>query len=170
MRLRARIRFAFSQENTRALTITPDITAIAKSKNTVMEDTNIKTNTSVLGILFIILKLDHAKVPKTTINITPTRAAIGTCSMSPEANKINANSASAATIPDKRPLPPPLILIIDCPIIAQPPIPPNKPVIIFAPPCAIHSLLEFPRDSVSSSIKLSVINDSISPIAARINA
>ena len=170
MRFRARIRFAFSQEKTSALTITPEITAIAKSKNTVIEDTSINTNTSVLGILLMILKLDHAKVPNTTINITPTRAAIGTCSISPEANNINANNARAATIPDKRPLPPPLMLIIDCPIIAHPPIPPNNPVIIFAPPCAMHSLLEFPRVSVSSSIRLSVINDSISPIAARIKA
>ena len=91
MRFRARIRFAFSQENTSALTITPEITAIAKSKKTVIDETNINTNTSVLGILLIILKLDHAKVPITTINITPTKAAIGTCSISPEANKINAN-------------------------------------------------------------------------------
>ena len=98
------------------------------------EDTNINTNTSVFGILLIILKLDHAKVPITTINITPTNAAIGTCSISPDANNINAKSARAATIPERRPLPPPLILIIDCPIIAHPPIPPNNPVTIFAPP------------------------------------
>ena len=33
------------------------------------------------GILFIILKLDQAKVPITTINMTPTNAAMGICSM-----------------------------------------------------------------------------------------
>ena len=134
IRFRARIRFAFSLENTRALTITPEITAIAKSKKTVIDETNISTNTSVFGILLIILKLDHAKVPITTINITPTNAEIGTCSISPDAKRIKPSSASAATIPERRPLPPPLILIIDCPIIAQPPIPPNNPVRIFAPP------------------------------------
>ena len=60
--------------------------------------------------------------------------------------------------------------MMDCPIIAQPPIPPKKPVTIFAPPCAIHSRLEFPRVSVKSSTKLRVIKDSINPIAARIPA
>ena len=54
--------------------------------------------------------------------------------------------------------------------MAQPPIPPNKPVRIFAPPCAIHSRLEFPRVSVKSSIRLSVIKDSINPMAANISA
>ncbi len=87
-----------------------------------------------MGILFIILKLDHANVPITTINITPTNAAIGTCSIYEEANNIKINSITAAVIPDSLPLPPPLILMMDCPIIAQPPIPPNKPVMILALP------------------------------------
>ena len=81
MRFLALIRLAFSQEKTKALTITPAITAIARSKTTVSPETKIKTMRSETGILFIILKLDQAKVPITTINITPTNAAIGTCSM-----------------------------------------------------------------------------------------
>ena len=170
MRFLARIRFAFSQENTRALIITPAITAIAKSKITVSAETATKTITSLFGILFKILKLDQAKVPITTINITPTKAAIGTCSISTEANNINANKVNAATMPDNLPRPPPFILISDCPIMAQPPIPPKKPVTIFAPPCAKHSLLEFPLVSVNSSTKFSVIKDSIKPIAANIRA
>ena len=60
--------------------------------------------------------------------------------------------------------------MIDCPIIAQPPIPPKNPVITLALPCAIHSRLEFPRVSVKSSTKLRVIRDSINPIAASIPA
>ena len=75
------MRLAFSHENTNALTITPTITAIAKSKITVRPETKIKTMRSEIGILFMILKLDQAKVPITTINITPTNAAIGTCSI-----------------------------------------------------------------------------------------
>ena len=66
--LRARILFAFSQENTKALTITPAITAIAKSNNTVNNDTNSNTNKSVLGILLKILKLFQANVP--ILNLT----------------------------------------------------------------------------------------------------
>ena len=134
IRFRARIRFAFSQEKTNALTITPETTAIAKSKNTVTVETKISTKTSAIGILLIILKLDQANVPITTINITPTNAAMGTCSIRLDANKINAKSANAATIPESRPLPPPLMLIIDCPIMAQPPIPPKSPVITLALP------------------------------------
>ena len=113
MRLRALIRLAFSHENTKALIITPAMTAIAKSNITVKAETATKTITSLKGILFKILKLLQAKVPITTINITPTNAAIGTCSMSPDANKTNTNKAKAATIPDNLPLPPPLILIND---------------------------------------------------------
>ena len=81
MRFLALILLAFSQAKTNAETITPEITAIAKSKITVSADTKINTKISVLGILFKILKLDQANVPITTINITPTRAAIGTCSI-----------------------------------------------------------------------------------------
>ena len=143
---------------------------MARSNITVKADTRIKTKTSVFGILFRILKLLHANVPITTINITPTKAAIGTCSIKPEANKTKLKRVKAATIPDNLPLPPDLILIIDCPIMAQPPMPPNRPVTTFALPCAIHSLFALPRVSVRSSIKFKVISDSIKPIAAKITA
>jgi hypothetical protein len=43
--------------------------------------------------------------------------------------------------------------------MAQPPIPPNNPVTIFAPPCAKHSLFEFPLVSVNSSIKLKHLSE-----------
>ena len=107
--------------------ITPAITAIARSCHTVIAETLMSTNASAFGILPIILKLLQAKVPITTINITPTRAAIGMSSITLDPNKTKINKDSAATIPDKRPRPPELTLIIDCPIIAHPPIPPNKP-------------------------------------------
>ena len=83
---------------------------------------------------------------------------------------MNINRDKDATIPESLPLPPPLIFIIDCPIIAHPPIPPKNPVTTLAAPWATHSLLEFPLVSVNSSIKLRVIKDSISPIAAKIRA
>ena len=49
------------------------------------------------------------------------------------------------------PLPPDLILIIDCPIIAQPAIPPRNPVAVFAMPCPMHSWFRFELVSVRSS-------------------
>ena len=59
-----------------------------------------------------------------------------------EANIINASSISAALIPDKRERPPELMLIIDCPIMAQPPIAPKNPQVTLAAPWPIHSLFE----------------------------
>ena len=74
------------------------------------------------------------KVPITTMNITPTRAAIGIISIYEEVYKIKLNKNNAATIPAIRVLPPDLTLIIDCPIIAHPPMPPKKPVTVLAKP------------------------------------
>ena len=81
MCLRALIRLAFSQANTKEDTTTPANTAMAKSKITVITVTNTITIISDLGTLFQIRNEFHAKVPKTTINITPTKAAMGTCSI-----------------------------------------------------------------------------------------
>ena len=75
------MRLAFSQEKTKEDTITPANTAIAKSNITVSPVTKTMTITSARGTLFQTFKLLHAKVPITTINITPTKAAIGTISM-----------------------------------------------------------------------------------------
>ena len=72
---------AFCQEKARAETTTPANTAIAKSKTTVKTVTSRITTTSVNGTLFQILNVFQAKVPITTINITPTSAAIGIISM-----------------------------------------------------------------------------------------
>ena len=56
-----------------------------------------------------------------------------------ELPKMNINKNIAAAIAAIRVLPPDLTLIIDWPIIAQPPIPPKKPVTVLAKPCAKHS-------------------------------
>ena len=134
MRLRALIIVAFFQANTKADIMTPAITATAKSFQTVIAETAIKTIASDKGIFLIILKLLQAKVPITTINITPTSAAIGICSIKGAPNNTKHSKAIAATAPERRPRPPESTLIIDCPIIAHPPIPPKSPFKIFAPP------------------------------------
>jgi hypothetical protein len=56
------------------------------------------------------------------MNIKPTRAAIGISEIIDIPNTINNIKNIEAEIPDILPLHPPDILIIDCPIIAQPPI------------------------------------------------
>ena len=96
-----------------AETITPTITATARSCQTVTAVTRIITKASPFGTLRIILKEVHAKVPTTTIIIMPTRAAMGIISIQLDKNNIKDKSDKAATIPDNLPLPPEEILIID---------------------------------------------------------
>ena len=71
--------------------------------------------------------------------MTPTNDAIGINSIKDEAYKINIKRKIEAEIPAILVRPPDFTLIIDCPIIAQPPIPPKKPVTVFAKPWAKHS-------------------------------
>ena len=67
---------------------------------------------SETGILVMTRKLDHSKVPSTTMNITPTRAATGTISIKGDANTTKPINTSAAVIPEVRPRPPELMLIM----------------------------------------------------------
>ena len=100
----------------------------------VIKVTKTITITSELGIFLKVLKLAHSKVPIATINIKPTRAAIGSCSIKLLPNIINTKSITAAVIPDNLALAPEDVLIKLCPIIAQPPIPDKKPEKILAIP------------------------------------
>ena len=159
--------FACSQANTKAETITPTTTAKARSVTTVTPETNTRIKASLRGTLPIMRKLLHSKVPITTINMTPIRAASGIISISAEPTRINSNRETAAVIPDRRPRPPEFTLIMLWPIIAQPPMPPNNPVTVLATPWPIHSRLPWPRVSVISSIRRKVSSDSIRPIAAK---
>ena len=70
------------QANTKAETITPTRTATAKSSRTVTTVTKIITSASDFGIFVIRLIELQANVPITTMNITPTKAAIGIASIS----------------------------------------------------------------------------------------
>ena len=112
----------------------------------------------------------QAKVPITTMNITPISAASGICSMSGEAKRIKASRNNAADMPESRVRPPDFTLIIDWPIIAQPPMPPKNPVATLAAPCAMHSFDAPPRSPVISPTRFSVSKLSIRPIAASMTA
>ena len=59
--------------------------------------TAMSTKASAAGIFLMILKLDQANVPMTTMNITPTNAAIGICSIRGAPKRINDNRPRAAT-------------------------------------------------------------------------
>src|SRR5699024_4567483 len=67
------------------------------------------------------------------------------------------------------PLPPDFTLITDCPIIAQPAIPPKKPVTILAIPCPLDSRFLSLSVSVISSTIDAVSKDSSKPTIAKAN-
>ena len=69
------------QANTKAENITPTTTATARSSKTVTTVTRIITKASLFGTKNNIFSEFQAKVPITTINITPTSAAIGIISI-----------------------------------------------------------------------------------------
>ena len=108
----------------------------------------------------------HAKVPITTMNITPTSAASGMSSISGEAKRMKLSRNSAATMPAMRVRPPDFTLIIDWPIIAQPAMPPMKPVAVLATPWPMHSWFLSLSVSVRSSTMEAVIRLSSRPTAA----
>ena len=71
------------------------------------------TNASLLGIFGRSLNVGQAKVPITTINISPTSAASGMSAINPVANTIKSMRNIEADIPEALPLHPLDMLIID---------------------------------------------------------
>mmetsp|Transcript_14324 Transcript_14324/g.37093 ORF Transcript_14324/g.37093 Transcript_14324/m.37093 type:complete len:275 (+) Transcript_14324:500-1324(+) len=72
--------------------------------------------------------------------MTPMRAATGIFSIWVEASATQAASDTAHASPDRRPRPPVLALIADCPMMAHPPIAPKKPQTRLPAPWAMHSM------------------------------
>ena len=115
--------------------ITPTSTASARlCAKTVISTTVTITSMSALGIRLNILIDAHSNVPITTMNMTPTSAAIGIMPIHGPRKRMKASSSSAATMPERRLRPPEFTLIRDWPIMAQPPIPPNTPQVMLAMP------------------------------------
>ena len=138
--------------------------------NTVIRVTEIITKISENGTRPNVSKVDHSKVPITTINITPTSAAIGIWPMTGPPTMMNKAKVTAAVTPEVRPRPPDFMLMRLWPIIAHPPMPPKRPDRKLAPPCAIHSRFPWPLVSVRSSMSCSVMSDSMIPTIATAKA
>ena len=99
--------------------------------------------------------------------MTATSAAMGmTATMSPSATTSVMRNTPARNVDSRVRAPLALTLIIVCPIIAQPPMPPKKPVTMFATPWPQDSRVLFERVSVMSSTNFAVISDSIRPTNA----
>ena len=124
-----------------ALNTTPTITPMARLCviNTIIT-VRIITKASVFGAFLTYLKECQSTVPIDTMTIIPAKIGIGICTTkSPNTIIINMSTTPAVNV-DNRLVAPDFTLMTDCPIIAQPPIPPKNPVMIFAIPC--------PRDSL----------------------
>lgn len=102
-----------------------------------------------------------------TMIITATRAAMGIRPTQSLRNTTISSSATPAIRVESRLRPPDLTLITDWPIIAQPAMPPSRPVAMFARPWPLHSRFLSLPVSVISSTMVAVISDSRRPTTAR---
>ena len=101
------------------------------------------------------------------MTITATSAAIGMSETTgPKTMHSTIRKNPARKVDRRVRAPDTLTLIIVWPIMAQPPMPPKKPVTMLAMPWPIDSRVLLERVSVMSSTSLAVISDSISPTRA----
>ncbi len=113
----------------------------------------------------------QSNVANDTMIITATRAAIGMSETTgPKTMHSTIRNAPARKVDSRVRAPDTRTLIIVWPIIAQPPMPPKKPVTMLATPWPSDSRVLEERVSVMSSTSLAVISDSISPTRAMASA
>ena len=106
------------------------------------------------------------KVPIETMIITATSAAIGMIATSDPSTSSRNSRNTPETMVESRVSPPDFTLMTDWPIIAQPPMPPRKPVKKLAMPWPFISRCLSEPVSVRSSTICAVSIDSSRPTAA----
>ena len=152
-------------------TTTPAKTATARLVATVMIVTSATTRESDLGTLDSLLKVDLSKMSITSIHMVPTRAASGILSITALPATTDIARKNAQLSPLSLFLPPALTLIMDCPIMAHPPIPPRNPVATLPMPWAMHSTwVELGPSSVIWSTSCWVSSVSMRPTMATASA
>ena len=150
---------------------TPTNTPCARSCVQTVTTTVASITTDELGGCSRSLSTDsQLKVPMLTMIITATSAAIGISFTQGPRKTTRMSRKKPATKVDSRPRPPDFTLITDWPIIAQPAMPPMKPVAMLATPWPTHSRLLSLSVSVSSSTIDAVIIDSSRPTTASVAA
>ena len=109
----------------------------------------------------------QSKVPTETMIITATSAAIGMrATTSPNPTTRISRNTPARNVEMRVRAPEAFTLIIVWPIMAQPPMPPKKPVMTFEAPWPQDSRVLSEWVSVMSSTSLAVSSDSSSPTSA----
>ena len=115
--------------------------------------------------------LAQSKVPTATMIMTATSAAIGIrATTSPNPTTRTSRKTPARNVESRVRAPEAFTLIMVWPIMAQPPMPPKKPVMMFAAPWPQDSRVLLERVSVMSSTSLAVISDSSRPTKAMASA
>mmetsp|Transcript_4537 Transcript_4537/g.12473 ORF Transcript_4537/g.12473 Transcript_4537/m.12473 type:complete len:211 (-) Transcript_4537:821-1453(-) len=168
----ARIVVLCLQAKLSAERMVPTTTATARSWTTVTKDTMAITAASALGIFRTIRSELHEKVDSQTMNMMPTRAAIGTCPSKGAPATIPRPKMTAMAIPESRLVAPDCTLTCVCPIIAHPPMPLDSPLKTLPRPWPMHSLEVSPLVPSSSrpSTSCKVSSDSTSPTDAIVAA
>lgn len=152
--------------------ITPATTPMARLRVQTTTATVVSITTLDRRGLTVRLRIEpQSKVLTDTIVITATSAAMGiNPTMSPSTTTRISRNTPAQRVERRVRAPEIRTLIIDCPIIAQPAMPPRNPVTTFAAPCpAASRFLSLPV-SVMSSISWAVISDSSRPTTIRASA
>ena len=109
----------------------------------------------------------QSKVATDTMTMTATSAAIGMSETTgPKTTHSTIRKTPARNVDRRVRAPETFTLIIVWPIMAQPPMPPKKPVTMLAMPWPTDSRVLLEWVSVMSSTSLAVISDSISPTSA----
>ncbi len=137
---------------------------------TVVPTVTISTVASVRGSLCRVVSEPQSKVAMETMIITATSAAIGMIETRSPRNTMKISRKIPADSVDNRPSPPDLMLITDWPIIAQPAMPPKKPVTTLAMPWPWASRFLPEGVSVRSSRMEAVSSDSSRPTIASAKA
>ena len=115
--------------------------------------------------------LCQSKVPTETMIMTATRAAIGmSATTSPNPTTRMSRKTPARKVEIRVRAPDAFTLIMVWPIMAQPPMPPKKPVTTLATPWPHASRVLSEWVSVMSSTSLAVSSDSSSPTSAMASA
>ena len=161
---------ATRRANSTAAATTPTPTPIARlCVHTVTATVSTMTTVSLTGIRRRVegRMLCQSKVATDTTIITATSTAIGMiATTSPNARTSTSRKTPARNVEMRVRAPEAFTLIIVCPIIAQPPIPPNSPDSTFAAPWPSDSRVFDEGVSVMSSTRAAVISDSSSPTTA----
>mmetsp|Transcript_3344 Transcript_3344/g.10496 ORF Transcript_3344/g.10496 Transcript_3344/m.10496 type:complete len:234 (-) Transcript_3344:1016-1717(-) len=151
-------------------TATPASTATAKSVRTARTVTRMMTRASTRDTLRKTRNVFQLKVEITMAKSTPVSTATGISFTSEDATTVMRMMTMAATAADRRPRAPLRTLMVDCPIMVSPPMPPSSAERKLPVPCAMHSMVTARSVGtvlVSSLTAWRVMTDSMRPMAAK---